>query len=114
MDNLSETKISKNKKNNILNPVIIKKLSDYHFSRIVPSFYIELPYNWKYSPYVYSSRIMYTLIGSYIIYRLFFVKCIGVESNTIKKYHYNIYTKPYINYEKALIESEKKKDKIIF
>ena len=98
----------------IQNPILAKKLSDYHFSRIIPNFYLDIPYKWKYSPYIYSSRLMFTFIGGYILYRLYYLGSVKKDTNTVKKYHFNIYTKPYIKYENALIKSEKNQSKIIF
>ena len=88
-----------------------KKISDYYFSRLLPDFYYESKLGWNYSPYVVSSRILYTTLGFMTIYYFVFYRNIKSEVNNSKKYNFNVFTGPYLRYERALLESEKNNSK---
>jgi hypothetical protein len=92
------------------NNYIKKKLSDFYLSKILPDFYYESKYTWKYSPYVITSRYIYTSIGFFVLYKVYknhFKKEIKKE----KTFNFGIYTKDYLNYEKSEIIKEKEENK---
>lgn len=95
------------------NAYLRKKISDYYFSRLIPDFFYESKLPWKYSPYVVTSRLMFTFIGGYLLYRFYFIRPLKKETHFEKKYNFNIFTKGYLRYEEALIKSEKQKKSII-
>ncbi len=95
------------------NAFLKKKISDYYFSKLIPDFFYESKASWKYSPYVVTSRLMFTFLGGYILYKLYFVRALNKETHCEKKYNYNMFTKGYLRYEEALIKNEKKQKHII-
>ena len=95
------------------NAYLRKKISDYYFSKLIPDFFYESKFTWKYSSYVISSRLMFTFIGGYLLYKLCFMRTLKKETDIEKKYNFNMFTKGYLRYEEALIKSEKKQKHII-
>lgn len=95
------------------NAYLKKKLSDYYFSRLIPDFYYESKFAWKYSPYVITSRLLYSTVGFFIMYKLCFSRKMSKEIKETKKYKFNIFTKPYLSYEEKVILKEKSNKKKI-
>jgi hypothetical protein len=98
-------------------PFIMKKLTDYYFSNLLPNFFYHTPLPNNYYPTIVAARITISLgflflFGRYI-YKRRFVKT--GENGKAHKYGLDIYSKKFINYEKELILFEKTiKEKIIF
>lgn len=88
------------------NHVLRKKTSDFVITRLIPDFYAEIPYKWKYSPYSFTSRVTYSIIAGYIIYRISLSR-FSEDTNSVKKYSFNIFSKAYLDYEAAMIKKEK-------
>lgn len=95
-------------------PYLRKKLSDYYFSRLIPDFYYESKLNWKYSPYVLSSRILVTIASFMTFYYLIYYRSVKNDKTKVKKYKWALYAQPFIKYEKAILENEKKNSVKLF
>ena len=94
--------------NYVNDPFLRKKLSDFYFSKLIPDFYGETSLKWNYSPYVISSRVTFSVFLTLVYYFCFF-KCRNkgeLEKN--KKYRFDFYIKPFLEYEKAHLIKEKK------
>lgn len=100
--------------NKVQDPFIVKKLSDYYMSRLIPDFFYHTPLANNYYPTIFATRVTlslaFFLVFSYITYR----RKLSHYRDDSKKYSFGLYTKKYLDIEKEMILNEKNgKRKII-
>ena len=92
---------------------ILKKLSDYYFSKLIPDFFYHTPLSKTYYPTIIATRVTLSLTFlfafSYLVYR----KSLAGQKEKSKKYSFGLFTSKYLDYEKELLLNEKSKNRKI-
>ena len=102
-------------KNYTQDPFLLKKLSDYYVTRLIPNFFIESKFKWQYSPHILSSRVLFSGFVLTVLYDVYFKMGIKEVSNKESlKYNFNLYDKNFIKYERQLLRKLKQSEEKIF
>lgn len=88
-------------------PYLRKKLFDYYLSKLIPDFYFESRLSFKYAPINVTNRYSITTLLVFALYG-FNYACFKNQSQDVKKYNFNSYSKSFLAYERELIKAEKK------
>ncbi len=100
-------------KQRVRDAFILKKLSDYYFSKLIPDFFYHTPLSSNYYPTIVATRVTLSLTFLFSFSYFMYKTSLAKHKEDSKKYSFSLMSRKYLDFERETILHEKNTKKKI-